>query len=96
MNQSLRSIKQQMRTRGDATSEDRSRLEEARARYEKSLMNGTQLSEVLGVEMETMKEEQVISITNSVCRNFRVLIFYKDAGCVTKVNNELHFKESFQ
>ncbi|EJW77186.1 cytochrome c oxidase subunit 1, partial [Wuchereria bancrofti] len=58
MNQLLLSIKRQTRTRGDASAEDRSHLEEIRARYEKILTSGIQLSEYLGVEMETMKEEQ--------------------------------------
>lgn len=60
MNQLLLSIKRQTRTRGDASAEDRNHLEETRARYEKILTSGTQLSEYLGVEMEVMKEEQVI------------------------------------
>ncbi|CAG9534469.1 unnamed protein product [Cercopithifilaria johnstoni] len=58
MNQLLLSIKRQTRTRGDASAEDRNHLEETRARYEKILASGTQLSEYLGVEMEAMKEEQ--------------------------------------
>lgn len=58
MNLLLRSVKKQTRTRGDASAEDRAKLEEARARYEKQLQNGVLLSEVLGVEMETMQEEQ--------------------------------------
>ncbi|OZC11153.1 hypothetical protein X798_01979 [Onchocerca flexuosa] len=58
MNQLLLSIKRQTRTRGDASAEDRNHLQETRARYEKILMSGTQLSEYLGVEMETMREEQ--------------------------------------
>ncbi|KAK6110548.1 MIF4G domain family protein [Brugia pahangi] len=58
MNQLLLSIKRQTRTRGDASAEDRNHLEEIRARYEKILTSGIQLSEYLGVEMETMKEEQ--------------------------------------
>ncbi|VDN16986.1 unnamed protein product [Gongylonema pulchrum] len=58
VNQLLRSIKKQMRTRGDASAEDHSRLDAARARYEKILAAGVQLSEVLGVEMEKMEEEQ--------------------------------------
>ncbi|VDK63372.1 unnamed protein product [Onchocerca ochengi] len=58
MNQLLLSIKRQTRTRGDASAEDRNHLEETRARYEKILTSGTQLSEYLGVEMETMREEQ--------------------------------------
>lgn len=62
MNQLLLSIKRQTRTRGDASTEDRNHLEEIRARYEKILASGTQLSEYLGVPMEVMKEEQVIFI----------------------------------
>ncbi|KAL3982246.1 MIF4G domain family protein [Acanthocheilonema viteae] len=58
MNQLLLSIKRQTRTRGDASAEDRNHLEETRARYEKVLTSGTQLSEYLGVEMEAMEEEQ--------------------------------------
>ncbi|EFO26274.2 hypothetical protein LOAG_02196 [Loa loa] len=58
MNQLLLSIKRQTRTRGDASAEDRNHLGELRARYEKILTSGTQLSEYLGVEMEAMKEEQ--------------------------------------
>lgn len=58
MNRLLRSVKRQTRTRGDATAEDRTKLEETRGRYEKQLQSGVSLSEALGVEMETMEEEQ--------------------------------------
>lgn len=62
MNRLLRSIKRQTRTRGDASAEERARLEETRQRYEKQQQNAVQLSEALGVEMERMVEEQVCFI----------------------------------
>lgn len=62
MNHILRSIKKQTRSRGDASSEDRVKLDEVRTRYEKHLQNGLTLSEVLGVELEQMVEEQVCHI----------------------------------
>ncbi|MFH4978892.1 hypothetical protein AB6A40_005601 [Gnathostoma spinigerum] len=58
MNRLLRSIKHQIRTRGDASAEERNRLNETRMRYEKLVLNAAQLSEVLGTEMEKMVEEQ--------------------------------------
>lgn len=58
VNRLTRSVKRQMRTRGDASSEDFAHLEEAKGRYEKLLQNAANLSELLGVEMETMQEEQ--------------------------------------
>ncbi|VDM36735.1 unnamed protein product [Toxocara canis] len=58
MNRLLRSIKRQTRTRGDASADERARLEETRQRYEKQLHNAVHLSDALGVEMENMVEEQ--------------------------------------
>lgn len=48
-----------MRTRGDASADDFAHLKEAKGRYLKQLQNAANLSEILGVEMESMEEEQV-------------------------------------
>uniref|UniRef100_A0A0N5AUM2 MIF4G domain-containing protein n=1 Tax=Syphacia muris TaxID=451379 RepID=A0A0N5AUM2_9BILA len=58
VNRLTRSVKRQLRTRGDASAEDFTNLEEAKGRYDKQLQSAITLSEVLGTEIESMEAEQ--------------------------------------